>query len=59
MILFVRKFTSLLLLRILIQMETKKKHSEEVEELNKSIGIVFEAIPQFCQVNSSTCSTHD
>ena len=34
-------------------METKKKHSEEVEELNKSIDAVFEAIPQFCQVYSS------
>ncbi|KAK8816660.1 hypothetical protein WA577_002006 [Blastocystis sp. JDR] len=29
-------------------METKKKHSEEVEELNKSIDAIFDAIPQFC-----------
>ena len=40
-------------------METKKKHSEEVEELNKSIDAIFDAIPQFCQVASSFLLTHD
>lgn len=40
-------------------METKKKHSEEVEELNKSIDAIFDAIPQFYQVAYSFLPTHD
>ena len=40
-------------------METKKKHREEVEELNKSIDAIFDAIPQFCLVTSSLLPTHD
>lgn len=32
-----------------IQMETKKKHSEEVEELNKQIDAVFASLSQLLQ----------
>lgn len=36
-------------------METKKKHSEEVEELNKTIDSVFEQLPSLCQVCHLPC----
>lgn len=36
-------------------METKKKHSEEVEELNKTIDSVFEQLPSLCQVRHLPC----
>ena len=36
--------------RTSVAMETKKKHSEEVDELNKSIDSVFEQLPSLCQV---------
>ena len=32
-------------------METKKKHSEEVEELNQQIDSVFSQLPQIGQVD--------
>ena len=38
--------------RDLIHMETKKKHTEEVEELNNQISQVFALLPQFLQVYS-------
>ena len=59
LILFVSPFSFVSPLHSYINMETKKKHSEEVEELNKSIDTVFDAIPQFCQVASSFLPTHD
>ncbi|KAM7453795.1 hypothetical protein BLSTO_05452 [Blastocystis sp. subtype 1] len=59
LILFVSPFSFVSPLHSYINMETKKKHSEEVEELNKSIDAIFDAIPQFCQVASSFLPTHD
>lgn len=59
LILFVSPFSFVSPLHSYINMETKKKHSEEVEELNKSIDAIFDAIPQFCLVTSSFLPTHD
>ena len=59
LILFVSPFSFVSPLHSYINMETKKKHSEEVEELSKSIDAIFDAIPQFCQVAYSFLPTHD
>ena len=37
--------------RLLYHMETKKKHSEEVAELNEQIDFVFGSLPSLLQVH--------